>query len=1255
MSFSVDADGVVGGTEEFDLRLAVHTTDNTQRMSVSKGRAIDIVPLKVSTTKGSDSRPTYVSSHPVVFSPPSIDLSSQTKEEFYGDATDENERLMRKAIFPINDPMAELCVALYASSRFDGVSNREVPREHDPVDFTRGLGQVFIPWHAIIRHLVQDGVASVDGVKRHWDDRETVGQFLFPTTTVKQEFSSLVTRDGIAYRVEILKSQKKDTLAFELEKLDAKALAHKATLYVHVGMMTGKLPLLPGEKRRKHNLVELTLRERIDIISDFMINNQPNKKAGHKHGLDRFVEACQRYDKETDRQTRLFVKAMEAYGKQYEQLWAVDSYSKERLLTLPDRVQSNGSVLKFRPDVPSMMRFHLPTWAVGEERIPFVQLWFGTMPGMAKHLHEPTVYTEHWLLQLLRKGTKLAHITEDAFIEAVARITYDVHKTSPDHLDRAAIKGTVEHNQLVRVIEALSYTVSAVAHAARYQGDVATANKALMDKLIKKHDWLKDERVQADMFRYDTEDGQTGITAGTESAGDCEGVEYVIATIENLMIQGRINGDSRAGGGRGWSMPLLVAAHCMLSMLADFNHYGAVNGAQLSDAKDRGNEEGFVGSDIDTKGGIAGHTYSFGKPLAVLEAQYEKHKDFIMRAVGVDLAAILRAHIEQVYAPWVRGNLDTLARVRKVLRSLPAHVNEGTGRQEPLLLPPEYYYGKSEELLKRTASHASELELLRVWPSTGSKRTSKANASNDRSSNTSVPSLGEAMPYMFQQRLLVDSRFGIDPHSQCRLERHLSPFYRRMAHAASTKLKRINPIFDHMIWVSVPRMTYGPVLREVLDPDGDALPLPMPESLHKAYSGTPELCDILAQRMRRLLPPDFSFVHVKTDIDAAKLKNIGGGQELSSSQTVTAGSSLFFHPQHQHQGEALATFTLPRTPSSDFFEHSLCSWKHPSHSEDDAQLTLSHTPARGFVKGDVLSTGNFSGEADDNVHTVYISSESALATVLSAQGNTTNRWETLAPGRINVRYTDDEQATRLKDLIASSKGVTQVEIVCERLRDNLPDMLSAYFTRRVAFVIDDAKATSLTASAPKSNSQTFDVRSEGKHHKRHHHHHHHHRHRQQLTSMAELTTARVSEIAQTIGVDTNVIPIGRLKRGIEVELEHGDRTFSKDSRLDVTHSDLIATARIALAHFRENPGLRDPDSGAYLIPDYYHLLDEMEERQDEMWSERLSSKVNEEKPSVFLTPEQRVSVSPSDASLVLLPRYTPTSAQRFPTVLNTDS
>jgi len=73
----------------------------------------------------------------------------------------------------------------------------------------------------------------------------------------------------------------------------------------------------------------------------------------------------------------------------------------------------------------------------------------------------------------------------------------------------------------------------------------------------------------------------------------------------------------------------------------------------------------------------------------------------------------------------------------------------------------------------------------------------------------------------------------------------------------------------------------------------------------------------------------------------------------------------------------------------------------------------------------------------------------------------------------------------------------------------------------------------------------------------------------------------------------------RLLVGMKVELEHG----KSGDGLNVTQDDLIKTAKIALAHFAENPGSKD-------FGDYYDYLEQMEKLSDQYWSEHI-------KPSIF--------------------------------------
>ena len=66
-------------------------------------------------------------------------------------------------------------------------------------------------------------------------------------------------------------------------------------------------------------------------------------------------------------------------------------------------------------------------------------------------------------------------------------------------------------------------------------------------------------------------------------------------------------------------------------------------------------------------------------------------------------------------------------------------------------------------------------------------------------------------------------------------------------------------------------------------------------------------------------------------------------------------------------------------------------------------------------------------------------------------------------------------------------------------------------------------------------------------------------------------------IGTRLGIDWKDVDLDQLRRGLEVELEHGAR----DPQTNVTNDDLDVTAKIAWAHLKE-------------IRDYYTRLDAME-------------------------------------------------------------
>jgi len=78
---------------------------------------------------------------------------------------------------------------------------------------------------------------------------------------------------------------------------------------------------------------------------------------------------------------------------------------------------------------------------------------------------------------------------------------------------------------------------------------------------------------------------------------------------------------------------------------------------------------------------------------------------------------------------------------------------------------------------------------------------------------------------------------------------------------------------------------------------------------------------------------------------------------------------------------------------------------------------------------------------------------------------------------------------------------------------------------------------------------------------------------------------KAHKIGEELGVDWSRIEPEELRRGMEVELEHGRR----DPATDVTGDDLLLTGKIALAHLNE-------------FPDYYIRLARMEAEAKAYWS-----------------------------------------------------
>lgn len=92
----------------------------------------------------------------------------------------------------------------------------------------------------------------------------------------------------------------------------------------------------------------------------------------------------------------------------------------------------------------------------------------------------------------------------------------------------------------------------------------------------------------------------------------------------------------------------------------------------------------------------------------------------------------------------------------------------------------------------------------------------------------------------------------------------------------------------------------------------------------------------------------------------------------------------------------------------------------------------------------------------------------------------------------------------------------------------------------------------------------------------------------------KVTKAQALRAAKQFGVNLDVIDIDTIKKGINVELEHGKR----HGKTNVTNDSIMLSLKIACAHLEE-------------FPDYYEALDKMEEKLKNKWS-------GKKKPKIFI-------------------------------------
>jgi hypothetical protein len=1185
LSFELEADGLLGKPREYNPRLAVWTTDPTQRRTVTRGKSTDWHVLQQS---GPDKN-TYVTLRPTIISPTVL-----------GDAAG-------KLIFPVNDPMEEVCVALY-------VDSEQGTRHHHGPSAVVCLGHVFIPWHVILRFMVSDGHALLS----HDPSATTPSANLFPETHVKQEVSALITRDGIDYRVASLGAHRKThELAVRLSKMDAQDVSHKATLGVKAGLLMPTSALLQF----------IDFPERLKLIERFLIERCPPHRMSKKpEGIDHFTFALQQYDAMTNERDRLVANAMLKYQQVYESLWSED---KKRALLVQSGSGNTKAHIAIPPNVPSMSRFHLPTWAPsGNERIPFVMWWKASLPRFAEgHFPMATEMTEQWLAHLLTLGLRRAAFEKTEFIAVLRDVTLQASATDLDALRRYALVGTKEYFAFLRVRETVDYMISSLSHASHYSHDQRFANAKFYYSERKK-------RMRKMLFQYDVESPQHDIAAGVNQDGDCEDLETLIMILDDLIKLGRAHIDE---DGRSWSLQELKLLRAYLSLMAHYSNFGSVDGAQVKDAQGKEELEGFIRSEQDLSNEIGGHMYSLTESLVRTEYRFTKHRKLVILLYGQDLGALLHEHTEKILMHWVHNDKHRADLLREVYLRHPGAVHEGTGRQECLLLPNEDYFGMSDELLTRAAQHIAEIDVVKNWPEDGSKvepaeeeESSSEDEDEEEKETTraasSAPTIfvGEPLNYGFQRRLMSDSRWSVDVQSGKRSERHLSPFYRRLGSSFCPDLNIVAPrVFNHLIWISVPSkeegdpdyeaeevddeeqlvqgVTFGPTLRDFLNLDGGALPLPLPARLAETYEGSEELVAAFRHRMCRVIPCDFSFRHLRVE---------ESGDKEKKKKSVQAGDAL------EPNGELSAPAMAGRDTAAFFArcEHRTEGGESAASSSPSSERTLHGKTAN--QGGDIMIT--------------YIDTKGAVARIMRAR-NLGSSWSRSIKGRFNVVASrSPDQVSRIAELLYARPGVCCVEIIRERILPNLPDLLCIYFDRRHRFVIDDDKVEALKREAeeksrekqkqkkqhPQSRSAWIDSMLEstpmaervlGLHGKKKD---------EPRNIHAGFDMESVRQVAHIFKVDTSIVSLDRLQRGMNVELEHGTR-YEKYG-LNVTNNIPMTTAKIALAHLYENPGQKSSTTGEWLIPDYYVMLDAMEEDADRQWKTLGSAR-----PQIFLPERSR--------------------------------
>ena len=74
----------------------------------------------------------------------------------------------------------------------------------------------------------------------------------------------------------------------------------------------------------------------------------------------------------------------------------------------------------------------------------------------------------------------------------------------------------------------------------------------------------------------------------------------------------------------------------------------------------------------------------------------------------------------------------------------------------------------------------------------------------------------------------------------------------------------------------------------------------------------------------------------------------------------------------------------------------------------------------------------------------------------------------------------------------------------------------------------------------------------------------------------------ILKIARYLNIDFSKFPFEDFKRGINIELEHGN----ENTNTNVTNNDLLKTAKIALAHLNEYPNYYNKEYGLLVFEEF---------------------------------------------------------------------